>query len=286
MTRIGFGFALAALIAGTALGQDAVTIRPPKLNAGDRVRTTKTEKTTSNVAFSVKGQAQKKDETTTRTVVYVDEVVTANDKGGKPLKLKRTYEKYDVSKGVGGKDEPAPPLNTPITIEKKGDKYEFSSDKPLDKGFAAKLSAEFDKASNPEAVLPDKPVKPGDTWKIEGKKLDGLFGGDSPGVLDADKSSVTGKLVKTYQKEGKQFGVIEYTGTIAIKGLGEKVPLTVKAGSGMDVKMTMDGCIDGSTPAGDMKGSMKIKMDAEGMGITMTVSADGTITETQVLLKK
>src|SRR5262249_51888526 len=162
----------------------------------------------------------------------------------------------------------------------KGDKYEFTADKPLDKGFTTKLSAEFDKATDPAAILPDKPVKPGDTWKIDGKKLEGLLGGESPGVLDPDKSAVSGKRVKTYQKDGRGFGVSEYAGTIAIRGLGEKVPLTVKAGS-RDVKMTMDGCIDGSTPAGDMKGTMKLKLDAEGGGISMSVAADGTMSETQ-----
>lgn len=275
------------LLAASALGQDAVTIQAPKLKTGDRVRTAKTEKTNSTVSFAAGGQSVKKDDTTTKTIVYVDEVVTAGDKGGRPVKLKRTYEKFEVSKGMGGKDEPAPPLNTPITIEKKGEKYEFTAEKPLDKAFSAKLSAEFDKAPKAEVFLPDKPVKPGDTWKLDGKKLGALVGGgEGLGVIDPDKSEMTGKLVKAYQKDGKQYGVIEFTGNVAIKGLGEKAPVTVKAGSGMNIKMTMDGCIDGSTPAGEMKGTMKLKLDAEGGGTSVNVTADGATTETTELLPK
>jgi len=272
------------VVAASALGQDAVTIQAPKLKAGDRVRTTKTEKTNTAVSFTAGGQAVKKDDAVTKTIVYVDEVVTAGDKGGRPVKLKRTYEKFEVSKGMGGKDEPSPPLNTPITIEKKGEKYEFSADRPLGKEFSAKLSGEFDKAPKAEAFLPDKPVKPGDTWKLDGKKLEGLTGGDAGGVIDPDKSEMTGKLVKAYQKDGKQYGVLEFSGNVAIKSLGEKVPVTVKVGSGLNIKMTMDGCIDGSSPAGETKGTLKMKLDAEGGGTVVTVTADGTTTETMELL--
>ena len=275
--------AAAVVLAG---GQEAVTLKITKPKAGDRIRVTKTEKMKSSVTFGAGGKSFSKDDDVTKTIVYVDEVVTAGEP--RPAKLKRTYEKYDVT--GGNKNEPTPPLNTAITIEKTGGKYTFTTDgKPVEGPFASKLSAEFDKGSSggpkPGDILPDKPVKPGDTWKIDGAKL-ASFAGDGKTAIDPDKSSISGKLLKTYQKDGKQFGVIELTGEIVIKELGEKSPVKIKPGSKMGVKATIDACVDGTDPSLKMDGVMTVRLEGEGGGATLSISGDGTMTETQELLKK
>lgn len=290
MRSFGFVGALVGLLAASAAGQqDAVTIKVRTPKAGDRLKVTKTEKSTATTTFTAGGQTQSKDEGGTTSMAYVDEIITPGEGSGKPLKLTRTYEKYEVTKGE--KNEPAPPLKTAILIEKKGDKYEFSADgKPLDAAVAGKLSGEFNKAGGTpraEDLLPGKPVKPGDTWKVEGEKLAKLLGGaGGQFVIDPEKSAVNGKLVKTYLKDGKQFGVVEYDIDLAITSLGEKGAFKMKPGSKMGMKMTMDGCIDGSMTMNTMTGKLSMKIDGEGMGISLTVVADGTVTGTEELLTK
>jgi hypothetical protein len=285
--RVGLGAVLVLAVAASAAGQDAVTLKVARPKDGDRVKVTKSEKTKSTTTFAAGGKTQAKDDVLTRTVVYVDEVVTADPKGGKPTKLRRTYEKYDVTKG--GKADAGPPLNTPILIEKKGDKYEFTADKPLDPGFAAALSADFNRpggSSRDEDLLPDNPVRPGDTWKVDGKKIVAAIGSDGGLVIDEQASSLTGRLVKTYRKDGKLFGVMEYAGEIVIKSLGEKASLRVKAGSKMGMKLTREACVDGTDPSATTVGDLSARIEAEGMGLMLTLAADGKTTNTEELLPK
>ncbi|MCE9560657.1 MAG: hypothetical protein K8U57_01255 [Planctomycetes bacterium] len=288
MRQFGFAGIVVGLLAMSAVGQEAVTIKVGKPAASDRVKVTKNEKMNSKVNFSVAGKAETKEDTESKVIVYTDEIITATEGAGKPVKLKRTYEKYEVTKG--GKDLGGPPLNTVILIEKKDGKFTFTvDDKPLDGPFATKLSAEFDRsAGSPtvEQLLPGKPVKPGDTWKIDVSKLPGLTGGQAGMVIDADTSELTGKLVKTYQKGGKQYGTLEFTGQIGIKSLGEKSPLKLKAGAKMGLKMVADACIDGTDPSGKMTGTLSIKMEGDGGGISLSITADGTIGSSDELLPK
>jgi hypothetical protein len=183
-----------------------------------------------------------------------------------------------------------PPLNVAILAEKKGDEYTFTIDgMPATAAVAAKLAPEFGKGADkmrPEDLLPDKPVKPGDTWKVEGAKLLASLGGEAKNTIDADKTVINGKLVKTYKKDGKLFGVAELDGDIVIAALGEKLAIKVKPGSKMNLKMTVDACIDGSAPGSKMNGTLTIALDAEGSGVTVKVSSDGTLSMIEELLPK
>ncbi len=285
MRQFGFAGILVGLLSMTAVGQEAVTIKVGKPVAGDRIKTTKNDKMTSKVNFTVNGKADSKDDVESKLIVYTDEIITAALETGKPVKLKRTYEKYEVVKG--GKEQTGPPLNAPILIEKKGGKYAVSSDKELDAGFTTRLAAEFDRDNSGmgiERLLPTKPVKAGDTWKVDLSKLPG-FTGDAMSI-DVDASELTGKLVKTFAKGGKQYGVLEYTGSIAIKNLGAKSPLKLKAGSAMGLKMVGEACIDGTDPSSKMTGTLSIKMEGEGGGIALSITADGTMGSIDELLSK
>jgi hypothetical protein len=240
----------------------------------------------AKLSFAAGGKSDAKDEVEDKTIVYTDEIITAAEGSGKPVKLKRTYTKYDVLKD--GKNLDGAPLDSPILIEKKDGKYTFTCQKELSPGFEKKLVGEFERdagAPSVEKLLPGKPVKPGETWKIDVSKLPGLAGNEGL-VVDADASELTGKLVKTYQKGGKQFGVLEFTGHLAIKSFGPKSPVKLKAGSKMGIKMTAEGCIDGTDPSGTTKGSLSIKVDGDGGGISISVAGEGTMTSTEELLPK
>lgn len=285
MRTFGFAAALVGLAALSAPGQEPVTIKIGKLVAGDRVKVTKNEKMASKIAFTAGGKTEGKDDVETKSIVYTDVIITANDGVGKPLKLKRTYEKYEVTKG--GRATDGPPLNAGILIEKKDGKYTASAEQPLPPTFSEKLVSEFDRdgaAMGIERLLPGKPVKPGDTWKVDVSKLPGISGDGL--AIDAEKSELSGKLLKTFEKGGKKFGELEYTGTIALKSLGAKSAVKLKDGSTMKLKMTGEACIDGTDPSNRMTGTLAIKMEGEGGGVTLSLSADGTIASYEELLQK
>lgn len=284
MRQFGFATALVGLLVLSANGQDAVTIKVAKLVTGDRVKVTKNEKMNSKVEFTAGGKSDSKDDVETKTIVYTDVVLTANDGVGRPLKLKRTYEKYEITKG--GKASDGPPINAAILIEKKNGKYTATAEQPLDPVFSAKLTGEFERDGGIgiERLLPGKPVKPGDTWKVDVSKLPGISGDGL--ALDPAKSELTGKLLKTFEKGGKKFGELEYTGTVALKSLGAKSPVKLKDGSTMKLKMTGEACIDGTDPSNQMTGTLTIKMEGEGNGVTLSLTADGTIASSEELLPK
>ena len=266
--------------------QDAVEIKIAHPKAGDRLKVTKTEKTTGKLMIDIGGKKENKDIKENSTVVYIDDVITPGKNDEKPLKQTRTYEKYDAEKD--GMKEDGPPLNTPILIEKKEDKYEFSVKGEKLKGeFAKKLDREFNKPElelKTEILLPGKAVKPGDTWKIDGAKLAKSLNEDGELTVDGDKTVATGKLVKAYKKGNQQYGVMEFTIEAPVKGLGEGAK--VKAGSAMTFKLTVDGNIDGTDPSEQMNGTFKLKIDAEGMGASVVITADGTVSENKQLLPK
>ncbi|AWM38621.1 hypothetical protein GobsT_32000 [Gemmata obscuriglobus] len=280
MRPFAVSVALVAALSLSALADDTVEIKPPVLKAGDKFKVTKTEKTKSTEAFEFGGKASSKDKEDSRLIVYTEQVVTAGADGEKPAKVVRVYEKYDVT---SAKDGP-PPLNTPITIAKKGDKFEFTADKPIGE-FATALEREFNKPNEPSTkdFLPGKPVKSGDSWKIDPTKFVKSLGQDKLNV-DAEKSVMTGRLLKTYKKDGKLFGVLELSATFPLKDLG-KEGVTLKSGT---IKMTVntDVCIDGTDNSENTKSVLGFDVAAEAMGVKVTVKSDGVQSTTKELVPR
>lgn len=282
--RCAFGVVVAAAFAAQAAAQGPVTIKIAEPKAGEKVRVTEEEVSTSTTL--IPGQPAK-EEKGTRTLVYVEECVTPPaESGKKSLKAIRTYEKI-----AGTKDgQPLDPslVGKPITIEKKGDKYTFTAGGTAVTGpIAGILDQAYNKNDGPAAkeIIPTTPVKPGDNWKIDVKKaLAGLA--DDKLQIDLDKAAMSGKLVKAYAKDGVGYGVLEMKASLPITGLGPKNPLTVKPGSSMTMTMTGDGCIDGTTATGDSTTKMAIKIDASVMGVDITVTADVTQKKTTAQLPK
>lgn len=271
------GVAFVALFAASVCAEDAIEIKPPVLKAGDRYKVTKTEKTTTTEELEAGGKKTGKDKEETRLIVYTEEVVTPGAAGGdKPAKAVRVYEKFEAK---GGKDVAAPPLNTPITISKAGGKYTFACDKPLG-DFSKKLEDEFNKPDEPTTkdFLPGKPVKPGDSWKIDTAKAVKSLSRDQM-TVDAAKATMTGKLVKVYQKGGKQFGVLELVLEFPLKDLGKDAP-PLKSGA-LKMALTADVCIDGTDPSEDTKSRLGFDVVIDTKEFTLTVKSDGALTSTK-----
>lgn len=275
MVRRAFGVVvlLAAVAVAQVAAQDAVAIKFADPKAGERVQVTEDE--TAVVTTTVKGMSQDKVDKSMKSVVYVEECVTPPEAAGKKsLKATRTYSKIEGSKD--GQPLDAGLVGKTIRIEKAGGKYTFTVDgKPVAGAIAAELEQAYNKPDGTSAkdFFPETPLKAGDTWKVDSKKL--LAGlADDKFTFDAAKAAMTGKLVKTYQKDGAGYGVFEVKASLPITGLGPKNPLTVKPGSQMTLTLTGDGCIDGTVPGGETATKMQLRIEAATMGVDVTVVAD------------
>ncbi|MBA4062844.1 MAG: hypothetical protein C0501_03895 [Isosphaera sp.] len=285
MRRFVLVLGVAAAWGLAAPAQEAVTIKPTRPKAGDRVKVTIEEKGTGKSTVTVAGNTQAKDEVGSKLFVYVDEVIEPAKEGKLPVKLKRTYEKARVDKG--GNVTTLPVEGKTVLIEKAGDKYAFTVDgKPVGGDAEKMLASEFDRAGRKDAeaaFLPPGPIKPGETWKIDGAALQEAMGPTAP-ALDPAKVKAVGKLVKAYQKGGRQFGVIEVTVDAPVVGLGGKTPVEVKDGR-LSVTMTADGVIDGSSPSGTSKTVTKMSIAGAGKGFELKVEAEAVETRTVEPLK-
>jgi len=271
---------LAAVLTVAAIGSvtaadEAVTIKIKKPGKGEVVKETKAEDIDTVVNISAGGQKQEQKEKSGSKMVYTDEVVEKGEKDAKPTKTKRTYETAEIVKagekvdlGLKGKT---------VTIEKVKDKYTFALEEgKLSKEAAEVLDKEFNKKDDvdmEELMMPKKPVKVGDTWEVDLKAVEKMFGEEM--VIDKDKSKVTGKLVKVYDKDKAKFGVIEYTIALPIASLavmGQTLPTT--DGSKLKVTLSVDGCIDGTvyggTTTGKVEGDLGMKVPMADVALKLT----------------
>jgi hypothetical protein len=270
---VGLGLALSL----TARAQDGpVTIKLKKLGPGESSRETKSEKGTTKITISVGGMDQVKTEEGVGKFAYTEEVIERPAGANRPTKLKRTYETAEVTKN--GEKESVGLAGKTVLIEKKGDKYAFSADgKELTGKAAELLGKEFNKPDTPEEVfLPKKPVKVGESWKLNVADVTKELAAEGM-TIDPAKSTVTAKLTKAYDKGGRKFGVIEVRMDLAITkvaGGGTEIPL--KDGSKLTVELAIDACIDGTQDTGSAKTTMKGDLTGEVMGVAVKIALVAT----------
>lgn len=265
--------ALALTAGGRA--DDAYTIKIKQgPDVGKAVTVTDTDsKTSSTKVTDADGKVLKDGAKQTEKTdeVYTETVLARKDKDA--TKYKRTYK--TATRTRDGKAEARSYQGRTVLFEKKDGKFTVTveGDKPLSKEDLADLTHKADEADSArdEVFLPTKPLKVGGIWKVEGKDIVKAFGkgGDK---FDADHTGAEGKLVKVYKKDGHQFGVMEVRMKLAPapdpKVKYEKPPV-------VEMKLTLDAAIDGSTPAGTatMTGGMVAKVTVEQGGKNFTVDS-------------
>jgi len=302
MTRwLGLATALALVTAtGRLDAQETYTIKFAKPTAGTVTVVDKQEKQDESNKITVLAQKMDKleEKKNSAAVVYVETVLAVDKETSKPTKAKRTYKKLEI-----GRDGPPEKLGLEgktVLIEKKGAEFQFSLEgggeiagKELDY-----LKKEFDKKEDKndlleKAMMPKGPVKAGESWKVPVKDLIRLFAegekGESMTFHEGDKSSAQGKLVKAYQKDGKQFGVVEYTIQLAMKeALGGGVTVPFQPDGKIILVVTYDGCIDGTAPVYNSTMAMKLHgvalfpVDTPQVRIEVAVNAQGKESRTPV----
>lgn len=261
-------------LAAPGRGQDAVNIKIAYPQPGQRVKMIVDDKANQKASFVIGGQPQTAEDVREKSLVYTDEILENPKNEARATKMKRTYEKARITEK--GKPVVLDVEGKTVLIEKSGEAYKFTVDGKALTGDSQKLlSDEFgkgDKKDPRQVMLPKGAVKPGETWKIDVAELVKMMGPDGP-QLAKDKVVATGKLVKTYQQGGKQFGVVEYAVDAPITGLGAKDGFTVKDGK-LTLTMNGDGCIDGTSPSGKTETGMKFIIAGTSSGIDVKVDVD------------
>jgi hypothetical protein len=198
--------------------------------------------------------------------VYTDKSIKVE--GDKRVKYQRAYEK--AIEKVGKEEQKLPHHGRTILFERVKGKYVVSAEgePKLEEKDLAELTKEANKDTGDklrEVMLPKKAVKVGDKWPLPEKQLTKLFEG-LPFETDALKGE--GKLVKAYKKDGKQFGVLEFTISFDNKKDGKKL-------GSSEFVMNLDTAIDGSSTTGTMtvKAKFTVKQQVEQNGMKFQVDA-------------
>jgi hypothetical protein len=264
---------LLAVPAALWADDEAYTIKVKKGAKGSVTQVDKED--TEEAKVKIEGPDGKvlKDDTT-KTVTkqaYKETVLEKPDPDKKATRLEREYT--TAVQTAGDKEQTAPYQGKKVVIEKKDGKYHFLvDDKELTGKDVALLNKSFngggadDSEQLEKLIFPQKPVKVGETWKIDAEALAKNFqkgAGQLP--IDAAKVSATGKLLKAYKKDGKQFGVLDIHIELPLKG---DLPLgpggakaALQAGSQMTLKIKADTCIDGTASDAVAEQSMEMKLD-------------------------
>jgi hypothetical protein len=212
-----FAPVVVAVLAAPAAAQEAVTIKLRKEQQGDKVAVEKTREGTITVTAGKKAQTKKEE----YRYEYTDKVVEMPADAPKPTRVDRTYDIARKTDPVTGDLKTLSFSGKTVEVQvspMEGIGYIFIvGGNAIQPPEVDDLLNEFqggpkpgDKKPKPEidALLPDKAVKPGEEWTADAAAIMGVLG-NPPFTLDKKKSKVTGKLVKTYKKDGAQWGVIE-----------------------------------------------------------------------------
>ncbi len=281
MSRKLFAICLAvAALTGVANAQ-TVTIKiktSPDVGKSAVYHETSSEATTKQVVEPT-GNAMREDKTeTVQEKVFTETILEKGAKG--PTKWKRSFEK--ATRTMNGKTTARSFEGKTLVFEKKDGKVIISveGDAKLDPKDLKELQQDEAREADDrlEAMLPNKAVKVGDKWAIDPKKQveNGSDGADGT-PFDLEKSSAEGLLTKTYEKNGIRYGIIEVTMKLAMK---EPRGFTFSTPAVMEVKLSIDAAIDGSTTTCTINHGAKISMTGtvgvEGQKSTLKLTMNST----------
>lgn len=235
---------------------------------GDKSDVEKTNQGTNKIIVNVNGTNNNQEVQTGDKEIYTEEILEKKEGDRNATKLTRKYT--IAEKTEKGKTIKTVYSGETVLIEKKGKEFEFSIDgKKLTKDEAPELFKKFNKSDDEptdQEMLPAEAVKVGGTWKVPVEKSEKMFKtlGVDEMKIDVKKSSISGKLLKAYKKDGAQFGVLELTISVFILEIdlgGQFAP--TKAGSKIVITGTIDTCIDGTINREEAKKVVSIAMTAE-----------------------
>jgi len=205
---------------------------------------------------------------------YVETISDTDPDAVRPSKVSRAYSIAETTNQKGEMQQLTYTGKT-VTIEKYLEGYKYAADgKSLPVAEQLELNNDFTSGQgNIEAMLPKSPVKVGESWTVDLSAIKALAG-NLPFPYHKEKSNITGKLLRAYTRDGRQWGVIEWKivvvfDTVTTNGSPIKgsLPTTV----------TMDAVIDGSARAGKTTITMQGTIDHRDMiGHEVKTTIEGT----------
>lgn len=295
MSRISWIAVSAMLLSPLAAPAQEYTIKLAKPTAGEQFQV-KTDNAT-DVEFKLldsNGTAvMDKTEHKLHTFIFRETVVETGP-GGEPVRVKRTYKKAQRTKDDDRRTFPF--QGETVLIEKKDGAFAFQiiDGEAVEGEDAKELSEEFNKGGAQKmlkAFAPRKAVKLDEPWKFDVAQIAKDFGKDGKIEIDAAKSTGVGKLVKVYQENGKQFGVIELTITLPVSHIShEDNKKPAKEGSKIVIKLEADRCIDGGIAESQLtttfEGDIRGPINANNMDFDLEVTIRGKSEERRTPVTK
>ncbi len=266
MNRTILSFLLVSMFAVPVLAQEKITLKLKRDAKGDVTQTTEKDDETGKMTFTVMGMAQPKDQDKSTSSTYKEEIIE-KEPGKRATKLKRTYQKAEMS--IAGKKITPSFFGKEIMIDFSGTTQKFTVDgKELTGDDLAFMKEQFKDRksrkdeSHDELMLPNNPVAVGETWKPDVAALvKDLAAATDQVTVDPAKSTASGKLLKAYKKDGKQFGVFEVEMKFVLSKVGAgPMAIDLDATSVMTMTVHFDGCVDGTLQTGTMDMKMDMKM--------------------------
>jgi hypothetical protein len=302
MTRSVALFAALTLLTApaSAKAEDAFTIKSKEAAQGDTVQVEKqsTHQSTFKVTDGQGNGLQNKSESKSEKFTYQETVMEKQPGQKKATRLRRRYTKAEIGTGAGDYARILPYEGKAVLIEKQGDRYRFQleSGKELTGKNAEELDKEFNKHSEEidfnRIALPKKPVKLNESWDIEMEDLIRDFERVAPFELDEARAKGSGKLVKAYKRDGRQFGIIDFRLEFPMRALkmGEQ-KLALEEGAMLVLAAKVDTCIDGSLTSSrakfimNMEGHGELSQGDRKVKLSVTAKAQGQETERELTKK-
>jgi hypothetical protein len=279
MRRQLFAICLAVgALTGAASAQTVtIKIKTPEVGKSTVSHSTETQSTVQQL-IDAAGKVMKDEKNESGLEQTYTETVLAKGAKG-PTKWKRTYEK--ATRTENGKATARSFEGKTIVFERKDDKVVASveGDAKIDPKDLEEFQKKEAKSEEEQiaALLPNKAVKVGEKWTVDPKQIEKSLGSGEPQAFNLEKSSGEGVLTKTYEKNGKQFGIIEVTMKLV---MGEIPDVTFETPPVMELKISIDTAVDGSSTAGSVnhtgKMTMKGTIDAGGQKLTLSAKVEST----------
>jgi len=213
--------------------------------------------------------------------------------GEELVRLQRDYDTAERSND--GNQEKLPYQGKTVLIEKKDGKFGFQikGGSTVEGEDAKELHEEFIKGDIRKLLdlfLPRKTLKAGDTWTFDVSLIVKEFSKDGKVEFDAAKSKGYGKLVKVYQKGGKQFGLMDMTVEMPVTSITNDGNKTPTKDSKIVLKFERDGCIDGTLDQSHLKmilnGDIRADINANGMDFVLGITVRANVMEQRTPLSK
>jgi hypothetical protein len=278
----------------TSAQEYVIKVKQPGLGDKSQVKITDTSEIQFKVLDNGGNALQDKKETKAHKFDFREIGLERAPVGEDLVRLKRVYEHGERT--IDGTRQTLPYQGKTLLIAKEGGKFHFQIEggEVIEGKDAEELQEEFNKGDFRklfnDAFLPRKAVPVNESWKFDVTPLAKDFSKDGKIEIDDAKSKGTGKLLKVYQKNGKQFGVIELTIEFPVISLNDADKKSPTKDGKITIKVERDGCIDGSVDTSHLKlsfdGDIRADLNVNGMDLSLVITVRALAEELRVPLTK